>query len=270
MKKFILTFSGLIFFLFVYSQDAPGARAAGLGGAAIALDDVWSGYHNQAGLVHVRGLAAGVFYENRFSLSELGTKGAIVAYGKENNAFALSYRSFGYSAFSTSKAALAYALRMSEKFSGGVQINYHSFRLGENYGSQQTVSFEGGFQYKMSQKLTLAGHLFNPTRARLSDFNDERIASMFRLGAGYTFSDKLKLLGEVRKASDSDPSMRIGIEYLPATQIAVRAGFGSDPASYFFGFGWITKTLMIDAAAGFHQILGFSPQISLTYRVNKD
>jgi len=251
------------------AQDTPGARAIGLGGSAIVLDDVWSGFHNQAGLVYLKGLSAGVFYENRFSLNELATRGAIVALPFGNNAFSLSYKSFGYSAFSNSKASLAYALKMSEKFSGGIQINYHSFRIGENYGTQQTVSFEGGFQYKMTSKLTLGAHIYNPTRAKIADFNDERIASVLRAGAGYKFSEKLQLLGEVRKASDSDAGLRLGIEYWPVEQIAVRGGFGSEPSMYSFGFGWKLKTFQVDAAASFHQVLGFSPQLSLTYNGSK-
>ena len=251
---------------FVLAQDTPGARSTGLGGSAIVLDDVWSGFHNQAGLVYLTGLSAGAFYENRFSINELATKGAIVAAPMGNSAFALSYKSFGYSAFNNSRASLGYALKMSDKFSAGIQLNYHSFRLGENYGSQQTISFEGGFQYKMTTKLSLAAHIYNPTRAKIAEFNDERIASVLRIGAGYKFSDKLQLIGEVRKASDSDAGMRLGIEYWPVEQIAVRGGFGSEPSMFSFGFGWKLKTFQVDAAAAYHQVLGFSPQLSLTYQ----
>lgn len=270
LKKQLFIIASLILASTVLSaQDAPGARATGLGGSAVVLDDVWSGFHNQAGLVNLQGFAAGVFYENRFSLNELATRGAIVALPYGNNAFSLSYKSFGYSAFSSSRASLGYALKMSDKFSGGVQINYHAIRIGENYGSQQTFSFEGGFQYKMTTKLTLGGHIYNPTRAKIADFNDERIASILRIGAGYKFSDKLQLLGEVRKASDADAGIRLGIEYRPVEQIALRGGFGSEPSMYSFGFGWILKTFQVDAAVGFHQVLGFTPQLSLTYNVVK-
>ncbi len=251
------------------SQNSPGARSAGLGGSYLVMHDAWSAMHNQAGLVYLNGISAGVFYENRFGLNELSDKGAVVAMPVGNSAFAVSYKSFGYSSFSTSRASLAYALKFTDKFSFGLQFNYHNTRIGENYGTASSISFEGGFLYKMSEKISLAAHLYNPNRAKLSDFNDERIPSMLRLGAGYHFSNKVVMTGEVRKASDAKASIRAGLEYQLAEQIALRAGFGSSPSQYSFGFGWKLKTFQLDVATGYHLVLGFTPQLSLTYSVGK-
>lgn len=250
-------------------QNSPGARAAGLGGSYLVMHDAWSSMHNQAGLVYLDGISAGIYYENRFGLNELSDKGAVVAMPVGNNAFALSYRSFGYSAFSTSKASLAYALKFSDKFSFGLQFNYLNTRIAENYGRTNSLCFEGGFLYKMNEKLSLAAHLYNPNRAKLSDFNDERIPSLLRIGAGYRFSDRVILTGEVRKASDAKANIRAGIEYKPVQQFVLRAGFGSSPSLYAFGFGWHFKTFQLDVATGYHQVLGFTPQLSLTYSVGK-
>jgi hypothetical protein len=247
------------------AQNTPGARAAGLGGSYLVMYDAWSAMHNQAGLVHLTGISAGVFYENRFGLNELSDKGAVVAMPLGNSAFAVSYKSFGYSSFSTSKTSLAYALKLTDKFSFGLQFNYHNTRIAENYGNASGISFEGGFLYKMNDKLSLAGHLYNPTRAKLSDFNDERIPSLLRLGAGYRFSEKVSVTSEVRKASDAKASVRAGLEYQLIEQLALRAGFGSSPSHYSFGFGWKLKTFQLDVATGYHLVLGFTPQVSLTY-----
>jgi hypothetical protein len=54
-----------------------------------------------------------------------------------------------------------------------------------------------------------------------------------------------------------------------ADALALRLGFGSDPSQYAFGFGWKLKTFRLDVAAGYHQVLGFSPQVSLTYQMDK-
>lgn len=240
-----------------------------MGGSGIMLNDLWSGFHNQAGLVHIEGISAGAFYENRFTTKELSDKGVIVALPFRTSAFAISYRSFGYSAFNTSKASLAYALKLSEKFSAGIQFNYHSIRIAENYGTQSNFTFEGGFLYRMNNRLSLAVHIYNPTRAKLAEFTDERIPSLLRMGAGYKFSDKVMLTGEVRKSSDANASIRAGIEYWVVPQVAVRAGFGSEPAMYSFGFGYKLNTFQLDVAAGYHQLLGFTPQIALTYAGKK-
>jgi long-subunit fatty acid transport protein len=159
---------------------------------------------------------------------------------------------------------------LSEKFSAGLQFNLHTIRLGENYGARTGFSVDGGFLYQMNEKVSIAGHISNPTRAKIADFNDERLPTIIRAGAGYRFSKKVILTAEVRKASDADASVRVGLEYQLADPFVLRAGFGTGPSQYAFGFGWRTKYFQLDVASGYHLVLGFSPQISLTYRLVKN
>ena len=254
-----------VFIVDVHAQNAPGARASGMGGAYLVMHDVWSAVHNQAGIVYSESAQAGVFYENRFGLKELSDKGLVASMPFRNSAFAISYRSFGYSGYSLSRAGLAYAMKLSDKFSAGIQINYLTTRLGENYGTNSGISAEAGFLYKMNEKISLAAHLYNPNRTKLSDYNDERIPSKMRFGAGYRFSEKVILTGEVQKPSDNKATVRAGIEYLPVKNLSLRAGFASDPAQYAFGFGYRINAFQIDAATGYHLVLGFTPQISITF-----
>ncbi|MBX7051192.1 MAG: hypothetical protein K1X54_04065 [Flavobacteriales bacterium] len=247
------------------AQNAPGARASGMGGAYLVMHDVWSAVHNQAGIVYSESPQAGVFYENRFGMKELSDKGIVASVPFRKSAFAISYRSFGYSGYSLSRAGLAYAMKLSDKFSAGIQLNYLSTRLGENYGTNSGLSAEAGFLYKMNEKISLAAHLYNPNRTKLSDYNDERIPSKMRFGAGYRFSEKVILTGEVQKPSDSKATVRAGIEYVPVKNLSLRAGFASDPSQYAFGFGYRINAFQIDAATGYHLVLGFTPQISLTF-----
>lgn len=255
-------------FSYANAQNDAGANVAAMAGTGLGIQDVWSGFHNQAGLAHLESFSAGVFAENRFAMKELGDKGVTIGLPVRNGAFGINYRSFGYSAFSNSKAGLAYAMKLTDKFSLGVQLNYHAIRIGENYGKAQTFSIEGGFLYQMSEQLSVAGHIYNPTRAKLAEFNDERIPSLFRFGLGYKFSDKVRMNGEVRKASDAKANLRVGLEYWVIEPLAIRAGFGTDPARYTFGFGYRLKDFQLDFAAGYHLLLGFTPQLSLTYSMN--
>ncbi|MCC6599658.1 MAG: hypothetical protein IT223_03185 [Crocinitomicaceae bacterium] len=247
------------------AQNIQGARATSLGGAAITLDDVWSVFHNQAGLARLEGMSAGVYYENRFMMKELGDKGLAIGIPVGNGAFGLSFRSFGYSAFSDSRAGLAYAMNFSDNFSAGVEVNYHSIRIAEGYGSQQAVSVEGGFRYQMTDHLVLAAHINNPTRAKLTEFNDERIPTALRAGAAYRFSDKVQLLGEMKKVSDKNYRISGGVEYNIVQSFSIRAGFGSYPAQLTFGFGGVIGVWRLDVAAAYHNVLGFTPQLSFVY-----
>jgi hypothetical protein len=251
------------------AQDVPGARAAGMAGCALLLDDGWSVWHNQAGLAQVRGLQAGAYYQSRFAISELADRGAFVAHPLGIGTIALSYTGFGYSAFTSDRTALSYAMRLSERFRAGIQFNYHSIRIAEGYGSQRALSVEAGFQYKLNEKLSLAAHIANPTRAKLAPFNDERLPTTLRASAGYSFSKKVMLLGELRMVNDQRVQIRGAIEYHVTDQFTLRCGAGTAPTSTAFGFGWRFKSFRADVATSYHSILGFSPQIGIAYITDK-
>ena len=256
----------ILFQLESRGQDALGARAAAMSGSALVLEDAWACFHNQAALASVEGFSAGVFYQNRFMLGELSDRGMAAALQVGQGAFGVSYTSFGYNAFLRSKAGLGYGMKLGENFSIGVQANLHSIRISEGYGNRQSVSVEGGFLYKMNQHLHLAFHLFNVNRAPLADFNNEKIPGSFKLGAGYWFSDRVLLSAQVNKPSDSDAYLSSGIEYQFPKNLIVRAGIRTGVESVSFGFGWNFGRWQLDAASVYHQVLGFSPQLSLVFR----
>jgi len=250
--------------------DNAGGRSTGMAGAYVALGDGWSAFHNQAGLASVKSIDAGVYYENRFGLSALSDKGLFVATRFGKGVFAASYHSFGYSEYASSKGGLAYAMGLGEKLDVGIQLNYYSVRLGENYGRAIAVSAEGGFLFRLNSKLTLAGHISNPNRAKLSEYLDERIPAVFRMGATYTFSKNVLFTGEVYKDTQFDAAIRAGLEYRISESIALRGGFASAPRQFTFGFGWKLNQWMFDMAAAYHPVLGFNPHVSFTYAGNTE
>jgi hypothetical protein len=236
-----------------------------MAGAYTSISDGWSSFHNQAGLNAVKSLDAGVYYENRFGLNTLSDKGLFIATRLGKGVIACNYHSFGYSQYASSKGGIAYALGLGEKLDVGVQLNYYTILLGENYGRAVAVSAEGGFIYRLNSKLTLAGHVSNPNRAKLSEYLDERIPGVVRMGAGYALSKQVLLVGEVYKDTQTDASIRAGLEYRISDAIALRGGFASAPRQFTFGFGWKLNEWMLDMAAAYHPVLGFNPHISFAY-----
>jgi hypothetical protein len=251
-------------------NDNSGGRSTAMAGSYVALSDGWSAFHNQAGLAAVQSIDAGMYYENRFGLNTLSDKGFFVAARWGKGVFAGSYHSFGYSEFASSKGGLAYAMGLGEKLDVGIQLNYYAVRLGENYGRAIAVSAEGGFLYRLNSKLTLAGHISNPNRAKLSDYLDERIPAVFRMGGTYHFSKQVLLTAEVYKDTQFDPAVRTGLEYRITESIAVRGGFASAPRQFTFGFGWKLSQWIFDMAAAYHPVLGFNPHVSFTYSGAKE
>ena len=248
------------------NENQPvGARSAGLSNASLTLNDVWSVHHNQAGLGSIRKITAGVYYESRFLMPELGLSAGAIAIPAGKGAFGLSFRTFGYQAYKENKIGLAYGRAFGDFLSIGMQVNFQSAVFSEFYGSASTFTAEIGAIYKPSKKVTLAAHLFNPNQSRIAEFDDERIPSVIRFGARYLFSDQVFVVAEVENALYQKPVLRGGLEYHPVDILYVRAGISGNPFNSNFGFGLQMKKFQLDFAGAFHQVLGFTPKISLTF-----
>lgn len=246
-----------------------GARSAGMGNASVSFGDVWSAHQNQAGLGFVRDISAGAYYENRFLLKELSIKGGVIALPVKGGTFGLCISNFGYSLYNENKYSLSFAKAFGDKLSAGIAMDYLTTKIGEGYGSKGVLAAEFGIQAKPLKGLTLGAHVFNPTRAKISDYNDERLPTIIRFGGDYDFSDKVKVAVETEKDMAQKAVFKAGIEYKPVKEFYLRAGIGTNPTLTCFGFGINLKNLKIDVAANYHQTLGFSPQLGLTYIFKK-
>lgn len=269
-KTLFALFIALPFFSIAGNENWHlGARSAGMAHSSVTLSDVWATHHNQAGLGWLSTPSAGAYFENRFAISEFNQMGVSIAYPFKSGSFGLSYSGFGYQLYKENKIGLAYGMKFNDRITGGVQLNYHSLRIGNDYGSSSTVSVEAGIQAKLTDELSIGMHVFNPTKSKLIEYNDERIPTIVRLGLGYRFSDKLLLTAEAEKDIDFDAVFRSGIEYMATDKFFLRGGIATNPGLIAFGFGVKFDNFRADIASTYHSTLGFSPQISLIYDFKK-
>ncbi|MFY8186012.1 MAG: hypothetical protein ACOVLD_08135 [Bacteroidia bacterium] len=269
MKKTVLLLFLFSAFLVKADNNPVGARAAALGGASITLSDVFSSQNNQAGLGFLKKASVGAYYENRFLLKQLSYSSFVGAMPIKKGTFGLTYTGFGYSAFKQSKLGLAYGLALSENFSAGVQMNYLSYRIGDIYGNASAFTVELGLQGKLSKNIIVAAHVYNPNRAKITDYNNEKLPSQLRFGIQYIFSEKLFAVAEAEKSSYNAVNFKGGIEYSPAKEFYLRAGATINPAQASFGLGLNISSLKFDLSSAYHNVLGFSPQIGLSYVFGK-
>ncbi|MEO8088221.1 MAG: hypothetical protein ABI763_15480, partial [Bacteroidota bacterium] len=87
--------------------------------------------------------------------------------------------------------------------------------------------------------------------------------------ASYRFSEKLSWSIEEEKDIDQNAVFKSGLEYHVVDALYLRGGLATNPTLFSFGFGLKIGNLMLDIASTYHQVLGFSPAISLTYRFAK-
>lgn len=273
MRRFLQALGLFILWpLTLVAQNSPfSARSAALGHASVALTDIYGSWNNQASLAFLEKPTVGAFYENRYFMPELMGQGiAFAAPFKNKGTFGLNLYRFGYSEYNENKIGFAYAKNFGPTFSLGVQLNLHYMQFGDIYGSLFTASGEVSFLVRVSEKWHIGGHIFNPTRTPVADFNREKMATIFRLGMLYKFNDKLTATAEFEKDLLYEPTFRAGAEYHLAEPLYVRIGLNTNPMMPSFGMGLhLKKRLILDVAARWHQILGFAPQASLSYAFGK-
>jgi hypothetical protein len=269
-KYFIPLFLLLPAMSFAFEGAAVvGGRSAGMGKASVSLHDFWSIQNNPAGMAMQTHLAAGVYYENRFMLPELGLKSAAIVVPAKFGVIGLSFNQFGYELFNENKLGLAYARSFGPQLRIGLQLDYLSSRFGGGYEGRDNISFELGVQSNISEKVILGAFIFNPVKVRFSDYTDERIPVILRLGLTYIMSEKLIGIAEVEKNFDLDPVVRIGMEYAFNELFYARTGLAVNPGIFTFGAGMDFGRLRFDIAASMHQVLGVSAQGGLIYQFGK-
>jgi hypothetical protein len=244
-----------------------GARQAAMGNTGVGLNDVWSTHHNQAGLAFIKTPSVGISGETRFMIKENSVKAIVVAIPLKSGTFGLNVTSFGFSNYNETKVGIAFAKTFGDNFAAGVQMDYLTVGLGENYGRIHAFSVEAGIQAQINDKLAVGAHIFNPNRAKMATYNDERIPTILRVGINYEFSKKVMVAVEVEKDIEFNPIIKSGLEYHITDPLYLRMGISSNPFQSSFGFGILMKNFNIDFSASYHSILGYSPQVSLSYRL---
>ena len=248
-------------------NDPGGASAAGMAHTGLNQTDVWSLFHNPAGSAEIEAFTAGVFYENRFLVDGLAYGGFGAAMSLGTGTIGVKYSNFGYDVYRESQIGATYAMKLTDRLSAGVGLNYHAVRIdAEDYGKTGDVSAEAGLRMQLSQKVFAAAHVSNITRSQLNEYDDERLPTRLGVGLGYQMADEVLLVGEVVKDIDHDPSFRAGIEYRPVKILFLRMGASSGNELLAFGLGLQFESFRFDLATTYGTALGYSPQVSLTYR----
>ena len=267
--KFLLILSLITFSSFSQHDNSPlGARQAAMSGTSACIEDIWSVHNNQAGLANLNTIQAGIYYEDRYLLKELSLKCFAFALPVKSGVFGLEYNNFGFKLYNENKLGLAFSRKLYHNVSAGIQLDYFYTHIAEGYGNRGLMTFEAGIRTQLNQKLVIAAHVFNPLQSKLSDYNNETVPSIIKIGAMYTSSAKVNLSAEVEKNINNKPDFRAGVESIIIKNIYVRAGISTFPESFAFGFGFDYRKLRLDFASSYQQTLGYSPQFSMIYIFN--
>jgi len=243
-----------------------GSRASGMGNAFVSQFDVFSVYHNQAGLANIERTSISFFYENRFLVKEMSSRAGLLTFHTGSGNFAVQYNSFGPPQWREGNAGISYARHLSKKLSTGLQLNYYSTRLPEINRAISTVSFELGTIYQITENTFLGAHIANPYAPNLTTLvYDETIPWRLSLGGHTNFNKQFTLSYEAEAVKGFVPNIQLGAQWEAIDNFFVRGGFNTSPSRFFAGFGYVTSFFTIDTAFIYHQYVGYTPSVSLIF-----
>jgi len=268
LLKFSVSFILIIFSLSASGGNpyrvSSGTAEQGMGSVCIMKTGFWSSFQNQALLAYNKTLSAGLNYENRFNISQLGTHSAGILIPSGRATLGIIYSHFGYPAFRRQMAGVACGLLLSQKISAGIQADYYSEKTSGEYDNYQMVTFEAGILIRPSDNISLGIHLFNPVPNLL---RRSFLPATLRVGGGIMLSSVIFAGAEAEMSSKDNLLIRTGFEYKPGRNIFFRGGFSSENTSFTIGFGYMLRSIKLDLAFATHDKLGITSAASIIFTI---
>ena len=241
-----------------------GADRAGMGSVCLTGSGFWASFHNQALLAAERPFSAGINYENRFSVSELGTRTAGLIIPAGSASLGIVYSHFGYNHFRRELAGLGCGMALSENFDAGIRIDYIAEKTSGEYSDRHCLTFEAGLLISPKENVHIGIHVFNPVPNSL---RKSFLPTTLRAGAGIELSTLLFAGAEAEMSSGEELILRTGFEYKVFEKLQLRGGFSTENTSFSFGLGYLLKSLQLDLAFATHERLGITSSASLVFKI---
>lgn len=262
----IIGYMFFVHFSFGQSYLSTGARSNSMANSSVSLCDGWSYFHNPGALGNLTKVEIGLSYENRFLLKELQTQSVVYAQPLKKGVMSLGATFYGLDVYRSGRAGFGYSLQLFENLCAGVQMNYQSIHFSSNYNVSRTVTAEAGLYVKITDRWKLGISVFNIGRSKFSRDFDERISTVMRIGSLYQFSEIVRVTIEAEKNVNYLLRLKSGVEYNPLKKVFFRVGVATQPMEYAFGFGYRFSHIQLDLGSAYHQLLGWSPHFTLSYK----
>jgi len=154
-----------------------------------------------------------------------------------------------------------------EHFLGGLSLVYILQKAGDGSRALHQVSYQLGTIINLSDKVSLAFTAFNPFELYYKSKDYATLPAIFKLGLSFCYSPVLNIHTECEKDLDLPPGLTIGMEYFFREIFVIRGGIRIFPASCSFGAAMRHHKFLFEFSSGYHQYLGFTPQVSFQYDI---
>jgi hypothetical protein len=245
---------------------AAGAEAWMTGGSSVTQINSWSGMNNPAALAFQTFHQVGLYAEQRFMMNEQRVANISGSFNTRWITLGAHIHQFGYELFNQQRVGVTFGRVLTEQFSLGAGVEYVITNISE-YGNEGAAVATLGAYFKATEKLSLGVYIFNPTRSKYTLALSDPIPTFARAGAHYQLAKRVKLTLEAEQQLNFAPVWRGGIRYQLSDVLELAVGGASNPAYFTSGCRLQLRKLKFDLATSFHEVLGFTPHLGLSYPI---
>ena len=261
----VIVSQSYLFALFACAQGiSGGSRSVAMGGATTALiGEAW-GYANPASWTTVPTRTLAFFASEAFGLAELRQGAVQIVEPRSWGSIVFGFQTFGYEEYRESFFTVGYADSFSpgttRPIYAGFRLRYYHIVI-PDYGSARSVAISIGIQVEVVPGLYFGCFAENVNDPKLTD--SEKLPQSFSMGFGYLPDPRVYLLFDIYKDTRFPPSVRSGLEYHLVSALKFRVGIATKPNRFAAGLGLLIGRFTSDIAAQRHEVLGWSPAVSL-------
>lgn len=207
-------------------------------------------------------------YFNRFSMKELSTlSGDVFVPNSILNAL-LSVSTTGFDQFRETNINIGVNKLLTKSLSLGIGVNYRMASIIAVDERPSRLSLDIGVTYECNEKLMFGCSVQDAPSFTLQEYSDGSLPFFgycIRVGGYYAISNTSLVTSEVAYLENEGVSFRAGLEYTPVSTFDLRVGFCTKPLQPSLGMGYSFRKMNVDVLALYHQQLGISSGVSLSY-----
>lgn len=242
-------------------EVASGAKAMGLGGAAITIEDEYAWGNNPAGAADLKNSSITSSFKNRFSLSSMNSMMLQGSVPIKKITAGITAEKYGDSYYSEQKLGIGIASKIGN-VALGTQVHVLQVRMDELPTQWAWIGEFGGI-VQLSKTIKWAAHVWNFNLAEIKTRQKMELPVVLRTGLSYQPNAKVTLNAQLNKHISYAPWFSAGLEYQIVEWLAFRTGLASRPFNGNIGAGLKFGKFKLDYAFSAHAWIGNSHQLSL-------
>lgn len=271
MKRIIL-FLVIIVHLPINAQ-ITSALPASTSVANTSVSDAknWTPFHNPAFVSTKIVPQLMILFENRYIITTLASKSLSLTWPANHFTAAFTVVHHGFSLYHEIMMGLTFARNFAERFSFGLQFNYHTVYFEPSNRYYAAIYPQIGLSVPFSETFRIGFHVFNPFGSHVrGELQTKYIPAVFSLGCAYDFSPEFSWRLQTDREMSSSYRFATGFDY----QINKKARFQLGVYAHEFlvpclGFGFGFSPLTFDLTVELHPLLGLNTIAQLQYCFNR-